>query len=150
MTPEHVIIPCARCGAHNRVPRDRMSDRPICARCKAPLPMGAPHFSGPAAVTDASFAAEALSGLLPVLVDCWAPWCGPCRTVAPVLDELSEKWSGRLKILKLNVDENPATASQYGIQSIPTLLLFRDGREIDRKVGAFPKTHLEQWLKSRL
>jgi len=84
------------------------------------------------------------------LVDCWAPWCGPCRIISPLLEQLASEYAGRLKVGKLNVDENPLTASQYAIQSIPTLLLFRDGRLVDRLVGALPRSEIERRLTSIL
>jgi len=84
------------------------------------------------------------------LVDCWAPWCGPCRMISPLVEQLASKYAGRLKVAKLNVDENPLIASQYAIQSIPTLLLFRDGRLVDRLVGALPRPEIERRLTSIL
>ena len=92
-------------------------------------------------MTDATFAREVLeaSGARPVLLDCWAPWCGPCRVIAPVLDQLAAEAGGRYEIAKLNVDENPQTAARFQIQSIPTLLIFKQGQAVDRIVGAQPK-----------
>jgi len=101
-------------------------------------------------VTDRSFGEEVLSFAGPVLVDCWAPWCGPCRMVAPVLEQLAAEYAGRLKITKLNVDDNPMTASSYGIQSIPTMLLFKNGNQVTKLVGALPKAEIERHLRSFL
>ena len=90
-------------------------------------------------VTDASFKQEVLDSEVPVLVDFWAPWCGPCRMVAPVVDEIAQQYDGQIKVVKLNTDENPNVASQYGIRSIPTLMIFKGGQRVDMVVGAVPK-----------
>lgn len=145
------IVVCRSCGAKNRVPLARTGDRPICGRCRAPLDAGAaPPADGPVEVTDESFPSVVLGSGVPVLLDCWAPWCGPCRTVGPVVDSLARAWGGKVRVAKLNVDENPATVSRLGIQSIPTLVIFRGGRELDRKVGALPGPAIERWVASHL
>ena len=97
-------------------------------------------------VTDASFSEDVLKSETPVLVDFWAEWCGPCRIVAPLLDEIAAELGEKVKIVKLNVDENPNTAAKYGIMSIPTLMLFKNGEIASRQVGAAPKQKLHQWI----
>jgi thioredoxin 1 len=97
-------------------------------------------------VSDATFEAEVLKSTQPVVVDFWAEWCGPCRMIAPALEEISGVLGDKVKIVKLNVDENPATASKYGIMSIPTLMLFKNGELASRQIGAAPKQKLEQWI----
>ena len=97
-------------------------------------------------VTDATFADEVLASDKPVLVDFWAEWCGPCRMIAPALEEIAGTMGDKVKIVKLNVDENPGVASKYGIMSIPTLMIFKNGEMAARHVGAAPKAKLEQWI----
>ena len=99
-------------------------------------------------VTDATFDQDVLKAAGPVVVDFWAEWCGPCRMISPALEEISSALGGKVKIVKLNVDENPATTTKYGIMSIPTLMLFKDGQLASRQVGAAPKQKLEQWITS--
>jgi thioredoxin 1 len=101
-------------------------------------------------VTDASFKQDVLESEVPVLVDFWAPWCGPCRMVAPVVDEIAQQYEGQVKVVKLNTDENPNVASQYGIRSIPTLMIFKGGQRVDMVVGAVPKTTLANTLEKYL
>jgi thioredoxin 1 len=99
-----------------------------------------------APVSDKSFQADVIQSKEPVLVDFWAEWCGPCRAVAPVLEEVAGELKGKLKIVKLNVDENPETAAKYGIQSIPTLMIFKNGEMASRQIGAAPKAKIVQWI----
>lgn len=101
-------------------------------------------------VTDATFKGEVLESNVPVLVDFWAPWCGPCRMVAPIVDEIATQYEGQIKVVKLNTDENPSVASQYGIRSIPTLMIFKDGAKVDMVVGAVPRTTLSATLEKHL
>ena len=101
-------------------------------------------------VTDSSFQGDVLESDVPVLVDFWAPWCGPCRMVAPVVEEIAEQYEGQIKVVKLNTDENPQVASQYGIRSIPTLMIFKGGQRVDMVVGAVPKTTLANTLEKYL
>ena len=138
-----VEYPCAHCGALNRIPRARLRDQPRCGKCKESV-----FPDKPVAASDATWKREVEDCPIPVLVDFWAPWCGPCRAVAPALEQAARERKGKVKIVKLNVDENPATAQKYGIMSIPTLMLFKKGELASRQVGAAPKQKLEQWITS--
>ena len=142
---EPQLIRCPTCGATNRVPPEKLKLglEPVCGRCKTPL-LGA---STPLTVTDATFSTEVEGAPVPVLLDLWAPWCGPCRMVAPVLEELAKEMAGRVRVAKLNVDENPATASRFQVRSIPTLLLLKGGREMDRIVGVQPKAEIARRIQ---
>ena len=100
----------------------------------------------PAEVSDASFESEVLKSEIPVLVDFWAPWCGPCRMVAPIVEELADEYNGKVKFVKLNTDDNVATASRYGIRSIPTLLVFKGGQAVEQVIGFRPKSELKRTL----
>ncbi len=101
-------------------------------------------------VTDSTFNQEVLESNVPVLVDFWAPWCGPCRMVAPVVEEIAVQYDGKVKVVKVNTDENPQVASAYGIRSIPTLMIFKDGQRVDMVVGAVPKTTVANTLEKYL
>jgi thioredoxin 1 len=103
---------------------------------------------GVSKVSDSDFDAQVLKSAEPVVVDFWAEWCGPCKMIAPALEEIAGSMNGKVKIVKLNVDENPATAAKYGIMSIPTLMLFKNGELASRQVGAAPKQKLEAWINS--
>jgi thioredoxin 2 len=144
-TPRQVR--CGACGATNRLPPDAGHHRARCGRCHAPLTV---EPADPWVVTDASFENEVLRSPLPVLLDCWAPWCGPCRTLAPVIDALARAYAGRIRVAKLNVDENLGVAARYAVQGIPTLLLFDGGHLRDRLVGAQPRAILEARLEEML
>lgn len=102
------------------------------------------------AVTDATFDTEVRQSDVPVVVDFWAEWCGPCRMIGPALEELATEYAGRVKIVKVNVDENPDSPAQLGVRGIPALFLFKDGQVVSNKVGAAPKAALENWIKSAI
>jgi thioredoxin 2 len=142
---ETIQISCSNCGAANRVPLDKLQPGrvPVCGRCKTPLPAGAE----PAIVTDATFFEQVERSPLPVLVDFWAPWCGPCRILSPVVEQLAVEFAGRIRIAKMNVDDSPATASRFDVRGIPALILFRGGKEAGRQVGAQPKSELKRWIE---
>jgi thioredoxin 2 len=142
------LIRCSYCGANNRVPQAKLAQGlvPKCGQCKQPLVTA----GGPLTVTNATFAAEVKRSPLPVLVDAWAPWCGPCRMVGPIVDELATELAGKIRVAKLNVDDNPATAERFDVRSIPTLLVMVNGREVDRIVGALPKAQIRQRLDRAL
>ena len=140
-----LMIRCPVCAATNRVPREKVEQglRPKCGRCKNVLPIELK----PLTVTDATFAADVEGSQLPVLVDAWAVWCGPCRMVEPIVDELANEMVGRARIAKLNVDENPIAASRFGLRSIPTLLVIKGGQEVDRILGVQPKMEILKRLE---
>ena len=100
-------------------------------------------------ITDGSFDQEVLESKIPVLIDFWAPWCGPCRAMGPVIDELSEEYDGQVKIVKMNVDENSATPGKYGIRAIPTLILFKDGEVVDQSTGAVSKSSIKEMITKK-
>ncbi|HET6379536.1 MAG TPA: thioredoxin [candidate division Zixibacteria bacterium] len=127
------VLTCAQCGKKNRI-RPSVRGTPHCGSCGRPLPW---LVQG----TDATFDQEAAASV-PVLVDLWAPWCGPCRVVGPIVEQLAAEFAGRLKVVKVNVDENPQLAARYDARSIPTLLVLQGGRVVDRMVGALPKSQL--------
>jgi thioredoxin 2 len=147
MGNDSIIIKCTQCGAKNRVPVSKKGANPICGKCKEPL--SSDFGSGvPVEITDHTFEAEVLSSPGPVLVDCWAPWCGPCRSLGPVLEQLALEYKGRLKIAKLNTDDNPKISMKFNIRSIPTMLLFNNGNLVDTLVGALPKQEIERKLST--
>src|SRR5437773_11785586 len=131
--PETQLIPCPACGAQNRVPLEKVREgrEPVCGRCKADLSIS----THPVTVTDASFAEEVERSPVPVLLDMWAPWCGPCRAIAPMIEELAKEMAGRVRVSKMNVDEDADTASRFRVMSIATLLVFKRGEEMDVVVG---------------
>lgn len=131
------VVACPSCGKKNRVPASS-TGVPRCGNCKADFPWLVD-------ATDSDFDAV-VATKLPVIVDLWAPWCGPCRMVAPILERVSKSYAGHLKIVKVNVDENPRLAARFQAQSIPTMLLLKNGKVAARQVGAMAQPQLESWL----
>ncbi|MGB3954886.1 MAG: thioredoxin [Brooklawnia sp.] len=136
------VITCRHCGTRNRVPASA-SGRPTCPKCSNPLPWIA-------AADDENFEQVADSQKIAVLVDLWAPWCGPCRQVTPVLEQIANDQAGRVKLVKVNVDNSPLVASRFGARSIPTMVLLRNGRVIARQIGALPAARLKRWVADSL
>ena len=141
-TSDAQLIRSPECGANNRV-HFAQGREAVCGRCKTPLPVG----GKPLTVTDATFAAEIERSPLPVLLDMWAPWCGPCLMIAPVIEQLAMELSGRVRVAKLNIDENPLTANRFNVRSIPTMLVLKAGQEVDRIVGVQPKAEIARRLQ---
>lgn len=141
-TQRTTTVQCGNCGARNRVPAVA-EGTPRCGRCSTPLRWVVD-------ANDADFPAVVDESSLPVLVDVWAPWCGPCRMVSPTLEKLAGELAGDLKLVKVNADENPAVSRRFGVQSIPTLVLLDHGAVVDTQIGALPEHALRSWLESRL
>jgi thioredoxin 2 len=138
---DSVLIACPECHTLVRVPESRLSEHPSCARCKSSVA------DGKVVTLDAqSYETHTVRSGLPVLVDYWAPWCGPCRAMAPVLERFASERRTQLQVGKLNTDENPDIATRLGIRSIPTLILFREGREIARRSGSSDLGSLNRWV----
>ncbi|WP_313088616.1 thioredoxin TrxC [Pseudomonas sp.] len=140
---DSLIIPCAHCASLNRIPADRLHDAPRCGRCKADVLPAKPF-----ELTQGQFS-EQIRGDLPVLVDVWASWCGPCQSFAPVFAQAAEQLHGRCRFAKLDSEANQQLSGQLGIRSIPSLILFKGGREVARQSGAMPLPQLLDWLRQQ-
>ncbi len=134
-------INCPNCLATNRLPEERLSDKPSCGKCKKPLFTGKPMELHPGNV-----AATMDNNDIPIVVDCWAPWCGPCRSFAPVFEQAAAQLEPKARFAKLNTEAVPSIAQRWRIQSIPTLIVFKGGKEIARMSGAMPLPQFKQWL----
>lgn len=139
------IIACPHCHTRVRVPLAKLRDDPLCAKCKQSVLKGSPI-----ELDAAAFHTHAERGTFPVLVDFWAPWCGPCKTMAPVLDRVAEQMQAKIQVGKVNTDQEQALAQRFGIRAIPTLILFRDGKELARQSGALDGGSLTRWLEGSL
>jgi thioredoxin 2 len=144
-----ILVACPNCHVQNRIPSEKIGQKAKCGKCGVSFEALASDVH-PLTVSDASFATEVLQAPLPVLVDVWAPWCGPCRMLAPVIEELAQEFAGRLKVVKVNSDENRNVASRYQIQGIPTLLFLKNGQLVDQVVGVVPKPHLVSKIQQLL
>ena len=149
MDMDRSIIICPHCGAKNKIPPNRLDEKAFCGKCHALITSGNQH-DRPVTASDADFGDEVLNQPGAVIVDFWAPWCGPCRMVSPILERLASKYAGRIKVVKVNVDENPSTASRYAIRSIPSLLFFKDGNVVKSLMGALPQEELERHIEGIL
>jgi thioredoxin 2 len=139
-----INISCPNCSATNRLPKDRLADGPTCGKCKKQL------FTGKAvALSAANVAATLNHNEIPVLVDCWAPWCGPCKSFAPIFEQAAKTFEPRLRLAKLNTEEQQQIAGRWNIRSIPTLILFKQGKEVARQAGAMSMPQLKQWLQQQ-
>ena len=143
MNENLVHVGCTTCGATNRIPQTRLADDPVCGRCGTALLDGAP-----AALTDASFDAVSARTELPLIVDFWAEWCGPCRAMAPQFEQAARELKGQALLIKVDSDANPALAARFGIRSIPTLIKLQRGVETGRRSGALPAREIVRFAES--
>ena len=141
---DSVHVVCPKCGAKNRVPTQRLNDGPVCGKCKSKV-----LEASPAELGGELFAKQVAGSDIPVLVDFWAPWCGPCKMMAPAFAEAARALHPRVRLAKVNTEQEQALAARFGIQSIPTMVLFRGGQEVDRVSGAMSAQQIAQWLQGK-
>lgn len=139
MTASHIV--CPQCSATNRIPQERLGDQPKCGKCKAPL------FQAKAAeLSDANFQSHIAKNDIPVVVDFWAEWCGPCKMMAPEFQKAAEQLEPNVRLAKVNTEVAQQTAAQFGIRSIPTMIIFKNGKEVARQAGAMQASQIVQWV----
>lgn len=139
-----VNLTCANCNTTNRIPAQRLGDHPVCGKCRKPVLQGKPL-----TLTSGNVSAVLGKNSVPVLVDCWAAWCGPCKGFAPVFEQTARELEPHLRFAKLDTDAEQQIAGRWGIRSIPTTILFRDGKEAARQAGAMSGAQLQQWLQQQ-
>ena len=150
MSLDSLIVKCTQCGAKNRVPANRVKDKAICGRCRGPLSLDHRYPDHPVNITDGTFGEEVLNFPGSTAVFVWSPSCGYCRRMLPLVDQLSSDYAGRIKFSKIINEQSPLTSSRYNIQGVPTLLFFKNGKQVDRTVGALPKEEVEKHLNKLL
>lgn len=147
MEQDKFIVACGQCGARNRVPRERAREKPVCGKCKAPLTLANRFPDHAVDVRDGVFPDEVLRFPGTVAVFFWATWCVYCRTLLPIFERLSREYAGRMKFVKVNMDQEPGISSRYDVMSVPTTIIMKKGREVDRLVGSVPGVEFERRLR---